>query len=143
TYLVHMRDPLLLLKQLKWRGFLAFQLLIGGSVLAALVHPLFFAWLLLDSAFGSLLSPATSALQWSQKGLAFATLASGYIASAVLAFVGMRRRGAITSAWVLLTIPVYWLLLSSAAWRAVWKLVVAPYQWEKTAHGVARRRPMR
>ncbi|MCW5678383.1 MAG: glycosyltransferase family 2 protein [Xanthobacteraceae bacterium] len=143
TYLVHMRDPLLLLKQLKWRGFLAFQLLIGGSVLAALVHPLFFAWLLLDTAFGSLLSPATSALQGSQKGLAFATLASGYIASAVLAFVGMRRRGAITSAWVLLTIPVYWLLLSAAAWRAVWKLVVAPYQWEKTAHGVAPRRPMR
>lgn len=139
TYLVHMRDPLLLLRQLGWRGFFAFQLLIGGSVLAALVHPLFFAWLLLDSTFGSLLSPAASPLEWSQKGLAFATLASGYIASAVLAFVGMRRRGAITSTWVLLTIPVYWLLLSAAAWRAVWKLIRAPYQWEKTAHGAVRR----
>jgi len=139
TYIVHMRDPLLLFRQLGWRGFLAFQLLIGGSVLAALVHPIFALWLIADSTFGPLLLPAETFGQWMQKALIFVTLTSGYLASGLLALVGMRRRGLLSSAWVLLTIPIYWLLLSLAAWRAVGKLITAPHQWEKTAHGVVKR----
>jgi len=134
-----MRNPLLLLRQLKWRGFLAFQLLIGGSVLAALVHPIYVVWLIADSALGSLFLAAENLSQAIQKVLVFFTLASGYIASGLLAFVGMRRRRLWSSIWVFLTIPIYWLLLSAAAWRAVWKLISAPYEWEKTAHGVANR----
>ncbi len=139
TYIVHMRDPLLLWRQLGWRGFLCFQLLIGGSVLAALIHPVFAVLLLADSAWGPLLALADTPTQWTHKALIFTTLVSGYIASGLLAFTGMKRRGSLTSAWVLLLLPVYWLLLSAAAWRAVWKLATAPHQWEKTAHGVVRR----
>jgi len=139
TYFVHMRNPLLLLRQLGWRGFFCFQILIGGSVLAALVHPIFAMLLLADSAWGSLLVPTQSPTQWTHKTLIFTTLTSGYIASGVLALTGMKRRGTLASAWVLLTLPVYWLLLSAAAWRAVWKLWTAPHQWEKTAHGVEQR----
>jgi cellulose synthase/poly-beta-1,6-N-acetylglucosamine synthase-like glycosyltransferase len=139
TYIVHMRDPLLLWRQLGWRGFLAFQLLIGGSVLAALVHPIFAVWLIADSMFGSLLLPAETFAQWMQKALVFVTLTSGYLASGLLALVGMRRRGLLSSAWVLLTIPIYWLLLSAAAWRAAGKLITTPHHWEKTAHGVVKR----
>lgn len=134
-----MRDPLLLWRQLGWRGFLCFQLLIGGSVLAALIHPVFAVLLLADSAWGPLLALADTPTQWTHKALIFTTLVSGYIASGLLAFTGMKRRGSLTSAWVLLLLPVYWLLLSAAAWRAVWKLATAPHQWEKTAHGVVRR----
>ena len=140
TYIVHMRSPLILFNQVGLRGFLTFQLLIGGSVLAALVHPIFVALLVADSVMGSLFSPAESLAQWTHKALVFVTLASGYIASGLLALVGLRRRGSIAAAWVLLTIPVYWLLLSAAAWRAVWKLITAPHQWEKTAHGIIARR---
>jgi cellulose synthase/poly-beta-1,6-N-acetylglucosamine synthase-like glycosyltransferase len=139
TYMVHMRTPHTLLRQLGIRGFIAFQLLIGGSVLAALVHPVFVAWLLAEAAFGSLLVHADTAAQWAQKALIFVTLINGYLASGLLAFSGMRRRGLALSVSVLLTIPFYWLLLSAAAWRAVWKLITAPYEWEKTAHGVAER----
>ncbi len=142
TYVVHMRAPGRLLKELGPRGFLAFQLLIGAPVLAALVHPVFVAWLMIDAAFGPLLAPADSVSQWLQKGLVFVTLFSGYLASALLAFTGMRRCGAYASALVLLTIPVYWLFLAAAAWRALWKFIVAPHQWEKTAHGIARRREL-
>jgi len=39
---------------------------------------------------------------------------------------------------VLLLIPLHWLLLSLAAWRAVWQLIRAPQLWEKTEHGLAR-----
>jgi TRAP-type C4-dicarboxylate transport system permease small subunit len=34
---------------------------------------------------------------------------------------------------ILLT-PVYWLLMSLAAWRALWKLYREPHHWEKTHH---------
>jgi hypothetical protein len=33
---------------------------------------------------------------------------------------------------------VHWLMLSTAAWRAIYQLLRDPYRWEKTAHGMAR-----
>lgn len=134
-----MREPLLLFSQLGARGFLAFQLLIGGTVLAALVHPIFALWLFKDAAFGDLLTHSNDPIQAAQKSLVLLTLSGGYLASALLALVGLWRLGQLSSAWIVITIPIYWLLLSAAAWRAVWKLLSAPYQWEKTEHGLAAR----
>ena len=108
-------------------------------MLAALVHPVFAILLIADAALGSLLAPSDSLAQWAHKALILVTLMSGYIASGVLAFIGMRRRGVMAWTWVVLTIPLYWLLLSAAAWRAVWKLITAPHQWEKTTHGLVGR----
>ncbi len=34
----------------------------------------------------------------------------------------------------LFSIPVYWVLISIAAWRALWQLVHVPHLWEKTPH---------
>ena len=34
--------------------------------------------------------------------------------------------------------PLHWLLLSVAAWRALYQLLFNPFHWEKTAHGLAR-----
>ena len=48
------------------------------------------------------------------------------------------RRGLASAGWVLLLTPLHWLLLSLAAWRAVYQLIVAPFVWEKTAHGLAK-----
>ena len=36
--------------------------------------------------------------------------------------------------------PLYWLLISAAAYRAVWQFMTARFEWEKTEHGVAARR---
>jgi hypothetical protein len=38
----------------------------------------------------------------------------------------------------LLLTPLHWLLLSLAAWRALFQLIIAPYTWEKTEHGLAK-----
>ncbi len=52
--------------------------------------------------------------------------------------IGMTReeRLAVGSRWVLT--PVYWLLASRAAWRAVRELRSNPFFWNKTAHRPAR-----
>lgn len=140
TLFVHMRNPVRLYRQLGHRRFIAFQLLIGGTVLAALLHPFFLGWLLIDAFYGTLLKEAVSPQDALKKSIVFLTLASGYFASSLLAFVGLWRSKQLASAWILPTIPAYWLLLSLAAWRALWKLVRAPYHWEKTEHGIAARR---
>ncbi len=33
-------------------------------------------------------------------------------------------------------VPVYWVMMSIAAVKAMWQLVVTPSFWEKTAHGL-------
>jgi hypothetical protein len=38
--------------------------------------------------------------------------------------------------WALLN-PLYWIMHSMAAYKALWQLVTRPYYWEKTAHGIS------
>ncbi|HWK87171.1 MAG TPA: glycosyltransferase family 2 protein [Xanthobacteraceae bacterium] len=138
TWLVHMRYPMTTLRELGLSSFLTFQLLVGGTVLAALVHPFFLALVLTDATLGNLFAESETIGQALRQGLAVTTLFSGYAGSAVLAFVGLRRRKLLSSSWVLLLMPLYWILLSFAAWRSAIQLVTAPHLWEKTEHGLAR-----
>ena len=135
TWCVHMRTPLVLWRALGPRGFAGFQLAVGGNVLAALVHPLFL--------FGSLAMALSGAPVWDARetilvALYGLSMLTGYASSTVLCTIGLSRRGLMRIAPVLLLMPVHWLLLSWAAWRALFQLVTAPYAWEKTEHGLAK-----
>ncbi|MEP2829750.1 hypothetical protein [Parvibaculum sp.] len=33
--------------------------------------------------------------------------------------------------------PFYWLLISIAAYKALWQLITKPFHWEKTEHGIS------
>lgn len=138
TWLVHMRQPRLLWRKLGWPGFVAFQLIVGGNALAALVHPLFLAGFIYALANGAPLWSADGVIILIFAALYGATALFGYLTSAFLCWLGLARRGLLANAWVLLLMPVHWLLLSLAAWRALYQLVVAPYEWEKTEHGLAK-----
>ncbi len=61
-----------------------------------------------------------------------ATLCCGYASTIALDVVGLRRRRLLAHAWVLLLTPLYWFLLSVAAWRALFQLLHDPQGWEKT-----------
>jgi hypothetical protein len=130
-----MRSPRQLKRELGWLGFAVFQLLVGGTVLAALVHSLFITELLLELA-AAVASNEPASL--TAVGLHAITLVLGYVASMVLGLLGLFRRGLLGYAWALVLIPIYWILLSLAAWRALFQLVRDPYRWEKTEHGLAR-----
>ena len=47
-----------------------------------------------------------------------------------------KRRNYALVLWALLN-PVYWLLHSAAAYKALWQLVTKPHYWEKTVHGLS------
>jgi hypothetical protein len=122
-----------LVRELGVGGFLAVQLVVGGSVLASLVHPLLIVSVLMSFTIGS---PVwTGALTAALFGT---TIFSGYVISVLLGAIGLSRRGLMPYAWVLLLMPLHWLLLSLAAWRALYQLLHSPYGWEKTEHGLAR-----
>lgn len=137
TWLVHMRQPAQLLRDLGLPSFITFQLIVGGNALAALVHPIFSLGLIYFGAIKPIWSSENnsgSILIW----LYGTGVVTGYLASAFLGWMGLKRRGLLRNAWILLLTPLHWLLLSLAAWRALYQLVVAPYAWEKTEHGLAK-----
>ena len=136
TWLVHMRRPLRLVRELTPGGAITFQLFLACNVLAALVHPVFMAGLCY-ALFAQSPLQAVGAMGHAAPVFA-ATLLCGYASTIALDLVGLRRRGLLEHGWVLVLTPVYWFLLSLAAWRALFQLLYAPQYWEKTEHGLAR-----
>ena len=55
-----------------------------------------------------------------------------------LAFITTRARGYGALLRQVPLMPVYWLLISGAAYRALWQFWTAPFKWEKTEHGLAK-----
>ena len=139
TWLVHMRAPGRLWRDLGPRGFFAFQVMIGGTVLSALVHPWFYVLLATELAGGRLLSLPASVFGVPFWTVAWFDLAAGYLAAMTLALLAARRRGLFRLSWHVLLMPLYWLLISAAAYRALWQFVTAPFKWEKTEHGAGDR----
>jgi cellulose synthase/poly-beta-1,6-N-acetylglucosamine synthase-like glycosyltransferase len=134
TYAVHMRTPRRLWRELGASGFLAFQVVIGGLILSALVQPLFYGLLLWDLWDGALWTRAESQAGLLIAGLAAINIVVGYGSAIALAGLVRWRRRRRLPAGLLLTLPLYWLLISVAAYRALWQLAVAPSLWEKTPH---------
>ncbi len=140
TYFVHMRQPWRLLRELGLPGFLAFQGHFAGIIIAALVHPWSYVIIVHDAAFGLLLSQPQSLLGWNLMALAMFNLIAGYAASIALGFFVLSGRNVKSLVPQLAFIPFYWLLVSAAAYRALYQLVTAPHYWEKTEHGVTNMR---
>src|SRR4029078_8935958 len=132
TWLVHMRHPLRIVRELGPSGFLAFQLVVGGTVLSALVHPVFIAVAGYLFATNQLFATSGGIFGRTLFWLYVGALASGYLTSAALGLIGLKRRGLLRQGWVLLLMPLHWLLLSVAAWRALYQLLFNPFHWEKT-----------
>jgi hypothetical protein len=136
TWAVHMRAPRALFRELGPRGFFAFHLVVGGNILAALIHPVLLAGVVLWISTGHPLLGAEGqsvALTW----LFGMSLTSGYLVSIVLGLRGLARRGLLVHGWVLRFVLIHWVILSYAAWRALYKLIRDPQEWEKTEHGLA------
>jgi cellulose synthase/poly-beta-1,6-N-acetylglucosamine synthase-like glycosyltransferase len=140
TYLVHMRDPIRLFRELGMRRFLGLQILMGGVILSALVHPWFYVFALVEALYSIVsLTPGSlgsHVLWW----VGVFNLISGYLTGVALGWVAVVRRGNMKLAGQAFLMPAYWLLISAAAYRALAQLISKPYLWEKTEHS-ARTRP--
>ncbi len=139
TFLVHMRNPARLLRVSGLREFLGFVLFIGGTPFVFLANPLLWlllAWWLITRS--TLLEPIFPV--W-LLALCFANLLLGnFFAVYTAALAVFRRRNFSLSPFALLN-PVYWIMHSIAAYKGLWQLIVNPFYWEKTTHGLSTANP--
>lgn len=75
---------------------------------------------------------------WTPPPVFAATFLGGYASTIAIDLIGLRRRRLLGHSWLLALTPLYWFLLSLAAWRALVQLLYDPQGWEKTEHGLAR-----
>ncbi len=135
TALVHARQPLRLARTIGLRRFASFALLIGGT-------PVTFLGVLPFTA----LTVVAFFIPWHQLSVAFPAvvfwvcLLNFLIGNGLMVYLNMMgpyKRGTFwLVAWALLN-PVYWILHSLAAYKALWQLITKPHYWEKTEHGLS------
>lgn len=134
TWLVHMRNPARLWRELGTHGFLSIQMTIAASVFGYFANPVFWsliaAWYALHWGVIETLYPAP-VLYLSIVCLFFANFVFVYVAMA-----GCVRRGFYDGVAYALLIPVYWALMTVSAVNALYQLIVKPHYWEKTRHGL-------
>lgn len=142
TYLVRMRHPVQLYRALGGRGFLGFQLVIGGFSLSNLVHPLFYVSMLLEAVAltwqGAADISALGPGAWQLVVFNVGVLAIGYSISIIAGMMAAAQRGLPSLAFSALAMPAYWLLISLGAYKALYQLIARPFHWEKTEHGISR-----
>ncbi len=166
THLVHTRKPRRILAELGPVGSLSFLMSVGGHSLLLLVNPLFwvFALVALGLAGGEILAGSdfweviSRPLHVGVPGLASAGLGTGpgqfvsgvfksvttllFLANFLFIVINLlgclkRRLGG----WypiLALASPIYWILISAAAWKGFTQLLTRPHYWEKTDHGLFR-----
>jgi cellulose synthase/poly-beta-1,6-N-acetylglucosamine synthase-like glycosyltransferase len=134
TYLVHMRRPFLLWRELGTTGFISIQVMILGTIVAQILNPVFWGLLLawhathshaLESTFTGPLLYAGSILLF---GVNFAFLYFNAIAAL--------RTHQFQAVRYAVFLPIYWALASFATYRAIVQLATSPHRWEKTQHGL-------
>jgi cellulose synthase/poly-beta-1,6-N-acetylglucosamine synthase-like glycosyltransferase len=134
TWLVHMRHPRRLWQRLGLRGFVGFNLFVGGTPFLALLNPVF--WVLTAMWF---LAKPPIILELFPPWLYYTSMLSlvvGNFTFLYTAMVGARLTGRPSLVLASLLSPIYWVMMSIAAIKAAVQLFSAPTFWEKTEHGL-------
>ncbi len=133
TFLVQVRHPYQTLKDYSPKDFLTLFFIIAGTPLThflnAIFWGMFFLWMFTKARFIESLFPG-SLLAMGTFSLIF-----GNLLFVVLHMAGplMTKKKGIAKYSFLM--PIYWLLMSLASFKAIYQLIVKPHYWEKTDHG--------
>ena len=145
TWLVHMRHPVRFYRELGWRGFWGFQVMVLATPMLPLLNP--FYWVLLALWYGwhmDFIPPLFPGIIYYFAAFEFLLGNFLFVYSHVAGMYwvirdleakrdpkfsyGMVKYG--------LLVPIYWVLMSNAAMKAAWQLMTRPFYWEKTIHGL-------
>jgi hypothetical protein len=132
-----MREPVLFMREVGPAGFWAAQALTLGVFASVLLHPLCMAATVALWIAYPTLPRGTGIAFVMLAGLNLVVLLAGYGVSIMLTRRALWRRG--ISGWhgTLASMPVYWVLMSVAAWMALWQFATRPFHWNKTEHGLS------
>lgn len=132
TWIVHMRDPRRLWRDLGTKRFIGVQLLFLGTLIQFTFAPLLWSfWLIVFSLphpIGGLLTePIVLGFMAVFLLSELVSMAAGFLALRATEHRSLR-------AW-LPSLHGYFPLAVLAVYKALWELVYAPFYWDKTAHG--------
>jgi cellulose synthase/poly-beta-1,6-N-acetylglucosamine synthase-like glycosyltransferase len=134
TYLVHMRDPGQLLRDLGPKRFLGLQAMFLATFCQFACAPLLWTfWLTYAGITHPVQSTLGSGVMWAMIGL-FVTSELLNLAMGFTAVSGRKHRHLLA---YVPTMMVYFTLGTLAAYKALWELVRSPFFWDKTQHGTS------
>ncbi|OOQ59123.1 glycosyltransferase [Mucilaginibacter pedocola] len=136
TYLVHMRDPVKLVKKIGWKGFLGFNFFIGATPVIFLVYPLLLTFFICYIIF-DLSSIRTLFPDW----VLFMSIFNLMVGNILMIYVNMMavfKRRYYELILFAIANPIYWLMHSISAYKGLYQLVTNPFYWEKTNHGLSK-----
>lgn len=132
TYSVHLRNPVKTTCGLGIFNNIHYHLLIGGTAFSQLINPLYWSlavlWLCTRSTAFSAFFPGPIFV------MAALCLFVGNFLFAYTSSIACVRRGRGDIAIYGLLMPIYWILMSIAAWKGFIQLLRNPHYWEKTKH---------
>jgi cellulose synthase/poly-beta-1,6-N-acetylglucosamine synthase-like glycosyltransferase len=134
TFLIHLRSPRELNKEIHFKGMGHLCAFVGSTPILATLNPIFWimtiVWFVAQPEFLREVFPApvyyVGLILWS-----FGNFLLWYLT--VLTARHIEREGLVLAA---VLVPIYWVMMSIAALKATWQLIVTPSFWEKTAHGL-------
>lgn len=134
SWLVQMRHPRQLLREVGWESFLSIQLTLGGtfgvSVLNLFAWTLTMLWALAQFNFIAYLFPS-----WIYY-LGMLEMLGGNFFFLYMGLWAADHRKSWDLVRLSLAAPAYWVMMSLAMIKAGIQLVTAPTFWEKTVHGL-------
>ncbi len=136
TSLVYNRNPIKLIKTLGFIRWASFQLLITGTPFTFLVNPImwitFILWIFAHKLIIFPDIPQAIVL------MGTISLIAGNLIMILLNLAAALSRKYYDLIPYALLNPIYWILHSVAAYKALWQLLFRPYYWEKTNHGISK-----
>jgi len=138
TFLVHVRHPISLIKKLGLKQTFYFILTFGFNILFPLINPILWIVTILTFAFPGLTEPIFTP---EIKTICEFNLILGNLVYIILHIGPTVIKEHYTSIPFAILLPLYWVLMSYAAWKGTFQLITKPFYWEKTQHGLTSYKP--
>lgn len=137
TIATHTDRPFALIREAGSGATIVLIILSLGTIVSALGYPFFLAAMLMW-AMGLISPDLTSIEAQALSGLSVAIFCLGIVAMLLPPALGAVRRRSFDLLAALPLLPIYYGMVSLAAWRALFDCIFAPFHWNKTQHGLAR-----
>ena len=152
TFLVHNRSPLSTAWSMGPLRYMHFLFLTGLTALIYLINPIYWGfaliWILCRFPLENMVPALQGFVEFFRYDVQEYFPASLFMMGFLCLFLGnfvfiyvnalgcVQRQRFDLIKWALL-VPPYWVMMSIAAWRALIQLVIRPYYWDKTKHGLS------